>query len=450
MTTIGPSAASATPASLVTGIRSRLAPLTSETWHSPDTSRSLRGPAIHRFQSTARLTRDGGPYTHLLNPSKPDALVPPESVDHPLAGVLFAVKDLIAMQGVPLGAGSPTRAKSGPEPQDAWIVMALRARGAVPVGTTALHELAFGVTGVNAYSGFPSNPHDPDRIPGGSSSGSAVAVATGSVPLAIGTDTGGSVRIPGALCGVVGFKPSRGRFPVEGVLPLSPTLDHLGLFGTDVNTVARAHSALSGDAILSKHPRRLGVDRAALSTCDAEVADAVHSAIRRLESEGIEIVEVDLPDLQVIADVSTTIMFAEAAAIHRDLLGGQTSAFDKAVQDRIETGAEIDLQLYLDAMWHRDRLRRSLHEVLAQVDSVIGPTVPITAPTIAEATTDNALPARLVSLTRLANVTGHPALTIPLPTSGLPIGLQIMARSDSSVLATAAAAESVLDDEEPR
>jgi aspartyl-tRNA(Asn)/glutamyl-tRNA(Gln) amidotransferase subunit A len=368
----------------------------------------------------------------------------------PLERTIVAVKDLVAVAGLPLGAGSRVRSAAPPEPADAGVVRALRAAGAVVAGTVALHELAFGVSGVNDEIGFPPHPHDPHRVPGGSSSGSAVAVADRACDLAIGTDTGGSVRIPAAFCGVVGFKPAA-RYPMAGVLPLAPTLDQVGFLARTVAHVAAAHRAVTGETALAPAAPatapRIGVDRAALEAADGEVAAAVEAALAAMRDAGWRLVDVEWPDRAEVLDVSTTIMFAEAAAVHRHLLDGPAAGdIGAPVAARFRMGATIGDGDYRAALAATDRLTAHVRKVLATVDAVVGPTVPLVAPTIEAARTDEALPRRIVADTRLANVAHTPALTVPVPppVGALPVGLQVTADTDAGTLATGEAVAALL------
>jgi Asp-tRNA(Asn)/Glu-tRNA(Gln) amidotransferase A subunit family amidase len=358
----------------------------------------------------------------------------------PLAGTVLAVKDLIAVAGVPLRAGSRTRSHAPPEPHDAPIVAQLRAAGAVVTGTVALHELAFGVTGINDELGFPPHPLDPTRIPGGSSSGSAVAVALRQADLAIGTDTGGSVRIPAALCGIVGFKPSRDRYPLDRVLPLSPTLDHIGLLARHLTGIVAAHTTLTGDTIPTLTPHlRLGIDRAGLADADHTIATAIEATLRRLADAGAELIDIDWPDRTETLDVTTTIMFSEAATTHHTLLTSpRAHLLSTPVRERLETGATITPAAYNNARAAGERIEAHVRKTLTTLDAVLGPTVPITAPTITAARTDPTLARRLVADTRLANLTGTPAITLPLHHQPLPAGLQITGLTDTHTLAVAA------------
>jgi Asp-tRNA(Asn)/Glu-tRNA(Gln) amidotransferase A subunit family amidase len=397
---------------------------------------------VDRRRSLARDLSEGGPWVRWNEAGRDEAAAGGRPAG-PLERTLVGVKDLVAVAGLPLGAGTRARSGAAPEPDDAVIVARLRAAGAVVLGTVALHELAFGTTGINDQVGFPGNPVDPERIPGGSSSGSAVAVADGSCDLAVGTDTGGSVRIPAALCGVVGFKPARGTYPTDGVLPLSPRLDHVGLLARTVERIAGAHQALTGGpavAATSLGQVRLGVDRAGLETASAPVAGAIEGVLRVLADAGCELVDVAWPDADRTREVSTTVMFAEAAEAHLQLLAEAGDLIGPDVAARLRQGAAISPDDHRAAVAEAEAIEHEVRTALAGVDAGLGPTVPVTAPTIAEARDDPGLPAALVSATRLANLAGVPALSLPAPVTvpsaarELPIGLQVVAATDTGAL----------------
>jgi Asp-tRNA(Asn)/Glu-tRNA(Gln) amidotransferase A subunit family amidase len=397
---------------------------------------------VDRRRSLARSVAAGGPWVRWRETARAEATAGGRPAG-PLERTLVAVKDLVAVAGLPLGAGTPARAGAPPSPRDAGIVARLRAAGAVVLGTVTLHELAFGTTGINDHFGFPTNPADGevDRIPGGSSSGSAVAVADGSCDLAVGTDTGGSVRIPAALCGVVGFKPARASYPLEGVLPLSPSLDHVGLLARTLPPVVTAHQALTGTSVdAGLAIQRIGVDRAGLEAAAAPVAAAVERVLRTLSDGGAELVDVAWPDAERVRDVSTTVMFGEAAEVHRALLAEAGGLIGADVVERLRRGAAIDEATRAAASADALAITREVQAALAGVDAVVGPTVPITAPTVAEARSDPAgVAGALVSNTRLANVAGVPALSLPVPLrngagTDLPVGLQVTAASDRQTL----------------
>jgi Asp-tRNA(Asn)/Glu-tRNA(Gln) amidotransferase A subunit family amidase len=370
----------------------------------------------------------------------------------PLDGVRLAVKDVMAVGGQPLRAGSRARAGAPPEPADAAALAALRQAGAVLVGTTKLHEFAFGVTGVNAWDGTAANPAAPGRVPGGSSSGSAAAVAAGEADVALGTDTGGSCRIPAACCAVVGYKPSYGAVDVDGVFPLAPSLDHVGWLAADVSTVRRVAEVLGvvpalGAGTPPPPPpagaRVLGVARRAVEEADADVREAFAEAERVLRATGWELTDVSWPAGAEAYAPSTAIMFSEAAHVHRASLVQDPTAYGADVRARLVQGRLYELGTYLRACERRDRLRARCRQVLGSVTAVVGPTL-ATVPPPLERATDPALAAAMVNNTRLANLTGFPAISLPVPVGTLPVGIQVEARHDDVALIVAAAVEAAL------
>ncbi|WP_433428600.1 amidase [Nonomuraea sp. CA-141351] len=397
-------------------------------------------PVAAEGEGRARHVRDGGPYTW----TAPHGWTPGDV--RPGAGLLdgwtLAVKDLIALAGRPIGAGSALRDHAAAETVTAEVVARLISAGAEVAGTTALHEFAFGTTGINRHTGTPDNPNAPGRITGGSSSGSAAAVADGSARLSLGTDTGGSIRIPAALCGVAGFKPSFGLYPAAGVFPLSASLDHVGLHARNVADLCLAHRALGHTVGEAVGRIRFGVLTSDVEAADGPVREAMERALARLGEAGHDLVPVEGPAPELVFATSTAIMFTEAAAVHEPTLGSLHYGPD--VYGRLATGAMIGGTTYHNALIARQGLIAQVRALLADVDALIGPTVPLLAPTVEAATQDGALPARLVANTRLANVTGLPAVSLPLPTAGPPIGLQLTGLADSDVLGLAAVVESVV------
>ena len=416
----------------------------------PTAKRTSTAPDLGRRVAEAlgasRSAHEGGAYTAIDGELALAAAAPGGRAGGPLEHCTFAVKDMIAVRGHRRGGGSRTRERSGLCGHDAPVVAALRGAGAVFIGLTALHELAFGVTGINAYTGTPANPLDATRVPGGSSSGSAVAVATGSADLALGTDTGGSIRIPAALCGVVGFKPPYGAWPTRGVLPLAGTLDHVGVLARSVGEVIAADSLFSSAAFpppadnRASARRTFGVNRSALAGSEPAVAAAVEAALERLATEHT-LVDVELPEAPDVLGITNTIMFFEAAQLYGEVAADPRSGLGEDVRARLQTGLGISADEYAAARLRARALTGRVHASLGGLDAVLEPTVPIRAPTLAEAPE---LGFRLVAHTRLANLTGLPALSLPLPVTGLPVGLQITGTSSAGVLGCASLIERAL------
>ncbi|HYF94373.1 MAG TPA: amidase [Symbiobacteriaceae bacterium] len=348
--------------------------------------------------------------------------------DGPLCGVPVAVKDLIDVAGLPTRAGS--RITDGaPAAADAAVVGRLRRAGAVIVGKTTTHEFAYGVT-----TDGTRNPADPRRIPGGSSGGSAAAVAAGMVPIALGTDTAGSVRIPAACCGVVGFKPTFGRVSTQGVVPLSWSLDHVGPLTRTVSDAALTFSVMANAKMPPRQPLtrlRIGLPTAWLAT---PVAPAVRQAFERsLQNTGADLVEVALPPLDRFHFVSRVITLAEAGAYHAPNLD-RLSDYGPDVGARIELGQFIPAREYLLAQRLRTELCQAMAEVMTAVDALATPTIPLPAPLIGQRWWDGPDGHRepvADTLLRFAapfNITGQPAISLPCGTTpdGLPIGLQLI------------------------
>jgi len=404
-----------------------------------------RRAEVDKRLALARTVADGGPWLDLF-PKEIDETLSTQRDQPlgPLADFTFAIKDLIAVAGHAFSAGSPVRVDAAPETATAPIVEWLQAQGATALGTVTMHEFAFGVTGLNDGLGTAPNPNAPGCCPGGSSSGSASAVADGSARIAIGTDTGGSVRIPAAFCGVAGFKPAFDTYPSQGVFPLSPTLDHVGFLATEVGDIIAVHSALTGESISAKAPARIAVVAADLDPADAVVQAAVTTAVDRIVDElGAEVVEVAWPDPEETFVASSGIMFADAASVHRELLSTHEDRYGADILARLEAGAKLTGTEVAAAHRLRRELTMKVLATLATVDLVITPTVRIEPPTLEEAA-DSSVPAKIVANTRLGNVVGLPAMSIPAPTDGLPVGLQLTGATNAGVLAAAAAIEPVL------
>lgn len=370
---------------------------------------------------------------------------PQGAVDGPLRGWRFAVKDLIAVAGRPIGAGSLACFDAPLQTRDAPVVTSLHDAGATLVGTTKLHEFAFGTTGITLAGGTPDNPRAPGCIPGGSSSGSAVVVAAGEADLALGTDTGGSVRIPAALCGTVGFKPAFGSLSTAGVFALAPSLDHVGFLVVDAERLVRPARALGlAEGGPPTNRSRLGWAKGALDLVDAPVRGAIEQTLETLQRAGATIVEVAWPLGEVVFAATTAIMFVEAAYGHRARLATRSALYGADVRARLIQGAAVDWASYLQARLVREALRHRCTELLHGLDAVLTPTVPIQAPEVAAALADPALGASLVTFTRLADLTGLPAVSLPLPGYTKPIGLQLEAATDATALRTARGVAKIL------
>jgi aspartyl-tRNA(Asn)/glutamyl-tRNA(Gln) amidotransferase subunit A len=350
------------------------------------------------------------------------------AADGPLAGLTFSVKDLYGVPGWPLSGSS--RAVL-PEVGASPLVARLLALGATLTGKTHLHEVALGITGANAFGGT-RNPLDPTRVAGGSSGGAAVSVATGEVDFALGTDTGGSIRVPAAWCGVVGFKPTKGSaaWPTEGVLPLSGTCDHAGPLARDVRGVARVHTALSGEAVAPREWAgvRVGVwDVPAWVTPD--VWAVVEADAARLAARGARVTRVPFPE---VMDAYTPIVLSEAAAVHARALASQVPGFIPATEANLRAGAALSQADVAAARARREAYRAQLEALFREVDVLLGPAVPDVAPRLEQETLDvaeGALPVRraVLRMTSPWSLLGAPTLSLPRPLGGLSVGVQLVA-----------------------
>jgi aspartyl-tRNA(Asn)/glutamyl-tRNA(Gln) amidotransferase subunit A len=370
----------------------------------------------------------------------PDHARAQRPVPGPLHGVPVAVKDLIDVAGLPTVCGSAVLAGAPPASTDAPVVAALRAAGAVVVAKTHTHEFAYGPTGDVAVQGPCRNPHDPSRITGGSSGGSAAAVAAGLVPLALGTDTGCSVRTPAALCGVVGLKPGAGALPTGGVFPLSETCDHVGLLGVDVPTVAAGFAALTGTAVDPGVP--LVTTTVGLPTDsywrvhDPAIAAAVGAAADALARAGATVREVRMPGIDELAATYRPIVGAEAYATHRGWLAERPQDYQRSTRERLLAVADLTAADYVAAQRTRRRVGAQLLSALDGVDLLLTPTTPLRATPIGAAHvevdgTAVEVRAALLSLTLPFSLLGLPAVSVPAPgVPGLPAGVQVVALRD--------------------
>lgn len=382
-------------------------------------------------ESVGPFVEDGGPFVWT------DAPAPTSGA---LSHYRLAVKDIISVRGRISTCGSPAFASSPVAPADALVVNRLRRAAIQIVGGVAMHELAFGVTGINDFQGMPEHPEDRDRIPGGSSSGSAVAVAGSWADVTVCTDSGGSARIPAALCGVIGYKPAYGAISMNGIMALAPSLDHVGVMARDLRSLAAVLRVLGvkigGSGFDRSTPLRIGVAAGDWSHGDPVVQSAMTMASHRFVESGFKLEPTLLPSHGLVHELSTIIMFAEAAATHSRIEPERRELIGEDVRSRLELGARISASDYLDARARSMTLKRMLDELLEHHDVLITPTVPVVAPLVSESGNRD-VAATLVSNTRLANLTGHPAMTLPLESTGLPVGLQLIAATDSRLMEAA-------------
>ncbi len=386
--------------------------------------------------------------------------VPPLS---PLAGLPLSVKDLFDVAGDTTTAGSRVLADRPAATRDAAIVARLRRAGAAIIGRTTMTEFAFSGIGINPHHGTPRNPWDraSGRIPGGSSSGAAVSVSDGMALGAIGTDTGGSVRIPAALCGIVGFKPTAARVPQAGCLPLSPSLDSIGPLASSVACCITLDRVLAGEDIdapmLEPTPAAaitLAVPRTILlDDLEPPVAAAFERALSRLSAAGCRLVDVALPPVERMRDITSAGGFAaaEAFAWHRTLLATRGDGYDPFVAKRIRRGEAIGTPDYLALVVARRALIDEMRTITRPYTAVVCPTVPIVAPPIAPLLADEALYGatnlRILRNTTLANYLDTCAISLPCHEKGAaPVGLMLMGKrlTDCALLRTALTVEAIV------
>jgi aspartyl-tRNA(Asn)/glutamyl-tRNA(Gln) amidotransferase subunit A len=376
----------------------------------------------------------------------------------PLHGVPVSLKDIIDLRGVATTAASKVR-HGHLAPDDAPVVARLRDAGAVFVGKTNLHEFAFGTTNEDSAFGLVRHPLDPNRSPGGSSGGSAASVLDGMAYASIGTDTGGSVRIPSSACGLVGLKPSLGEVPTGGVFPLSQTMDHVGPLCRSVEDAAMVHDALCGRAVSKRRPQdvkglRIGVLRGYFTALlDPQVAAGFETTCSALTEAGAELEEVHIPHAGDIAPIYLHIVLSEAAALHAKTLDSHAEDYNQNVRLRLEMGRYILAEDYVRALRGRDVLIDEVDALLMRRDALLLPTLGVPAVRLgALAVKIGSVeePVRNITLrlTQLFNITGHPAMTIPCgaTSDGLPIGAQLAGARNRTgdLLAVAASVESLL------
>jgi aspartyl-tRNA(Asn)/glutamyl-tRNA(Gln) amidotransferase subunit A len=376
----------------------------------------------------------------------------------PLHGVPISVKDLIDVAGTPTTAASRVRAGHVAR-ADAPVVARLRAAGAVVIGKTNLHEFAFGTTNEESAYGPARNPYDPARSPGGSSGGSAISVATGMALASVGTDTGGSIRIPAAACGIVGLKPRFGEIPCDGVVPLGRSLDHVGPLARSVRDACVLYDVMRGvpkekdtwqsarGALEVAIPRRYFLDR-----LEDGIRSLFEAAVERLRAAGHRVRDADIPHADLVAPVYLHTVLPEAAAYHAPTLQSRPGDYGPAVRLRLEMGRYLLAEDYVRAQEGRETLRLEVDRALAEVHALVLPALPIPAPPIGAAAvpmgeTREPVRAAMLRLTQLFNLTGHPAISVPMgvTATGLPGGFQIVAMGTPPLLQAALALEPVIN-----
>ncbi|MER9304675.1 amidase [Mesorhizobium sp. M0293] len=378
----------------------------------------------------------------------------------PLDGTIVSIKDLFDVTGEPTTAGSLMRRTAAPASHDAAIVSRLRQAGAVIIGKTNMTEFAFTAIGDNQHFGTPGNAVDAIRIPGGSSSGAGVSVGEATSEISIGSDTGGSIRIPASLNGVVGFKPTARRLPLAGAFPLSATLDSIGPLARTVAQCAAADAVMAGEVPTALAPialagLRIGIPRGVLfEETEGEVAEAFERCIGKAERAGARVAEMSIDDLLADMHAATkrgSIAAMEGAEVHADWLAtGASVPVDPHVSGPLARAAMLPTPVYIRAIRRRAALAAAMDERLASVDVLVLPTTPVMAPTIVSLTEDAELRDRIEGLllrnTQVANQFDLCAISLPMPGTALPAGLMLVARNghDRRLLRIAAEIESLL------
>jgi Asp-tRNA(Asn)/Glu-tRNA(Gln) amidotransferase A subunit family amidase len=344
-------------------------------------------------------------------------------------GDRVAVKDLVDVRGMVTTAGGIIL-PDVPAADDAPVVKRLRGFGCVMVGKANLHEFAYGVTSVNPHYGAVLNPHDTTRVAGGSSGGSAAAVAAGLCDWAIGSDTGGSIRIPSSLCGVAGFKPRYGSIDIGGVIPLSESLDTLGPIAPDVATVTRAYTMMSGEEV-----SLADLERPRLAVPASWVRDVDEPTLAAWKEASSGVPELEFADRETLHQVGLTILLYEAARYHRKWATETPEKYGADVLRLIRLGFDVSETDYREALRRRQELADAAMAAMAGVDALILPATAIVAPR-----TDAGHEVRepLSRFTRPFNTTQQPVAVVPAPVNGLPVGIQVAGKTNAVTLRAAA------------
>ncbi|HEY7246021.1 MAG TPA: amidase [Xanthobacteraceae bacterium] len=380
-------------------------------------------------------------------------------------GIPVSVKDLFDVAGDVTTAGSVALADAAPASEDAPVIARLRAAGFIPIGRTNMTEFAFSGLGINPHYGTPLSPYDRSsaRIPGGSSSGAAVSISDGMAMGALGTDTGGSCRIPAAFCGIVGFKPTASRVPTQGAFPLSTSLDSIGPLAPTVVCCAALDCVLAGERIAELPPFSLETLRMAvpqtmvLDDMEPAVAQVFESALARLRAAGARIVDIALPEFAELRQINAKggIVTAEAYAIHRPIIAKSEKLYDPQVLARILRGREQDAADYIDVLKARADFIPRVRAVTALYDALVMPTVPVLAPRVADLEAHDAYRRFNMLVLRnpsIANFLDGCSISIPCHRAGeAPVGMMLLGahNADRRLLSIAAAIEWVVSPATP-
>ncbi|QXG77609.1 amidase [Modestobacter sp. L9-4] len=389
------------------------------------TAQTPAPPVGDRASRTAEVTAAVNAVVTVIDPPLPHA------ADGPLAGVRVGLKDSIDTAGVRTTCGSAYFADRVPG-VDAEVVSRLTAAGAQVVAKLNLSEFALGLTGLNSLAGSARNPWDADRVPGGSSSGSAAAVAAGLVDLALGTDTGGSVRVPAAACGVTGLRPGVSVVPDAGTFPVCELVDTVGPIARDVPLVARAFAVLAGRPVRELTPAppvRIGVPESWTHPLDPGVAAVVAAAAQVFAGGGAELVPVRVPGTGSALDVLYTLVYADVADLHVERLA-HPELFQPETLTRVRVGEGLSDGHRAEALEARAEFQRALEEVFTTVDVLLSPTLPVDVPLVSTDEEVLALTRRLALLTAPWSLHAGPTLALPVgfhPVSGMPVGAQLTA-----------------------
>jgi len=386
-----------------------------------------------------------------------DALRRRGATPSPFAGIPVSIKDLFDVAGDVTTAGSVALRQAPPATGDAAAVVRLRGAGFIPIGRTNMTEFAFSGLGINPHYDTPRNPYDrkTGRIPGGSSSGAVVSVTDEMAAAGLGTDTGGSCRIPAALCGTVGYKPTANRIPTAGTMPLSQTLDSIGTMAPSVACCALLDAVMAGQqpSDLPEFPvdglRLVVPETLVLDGLDADVGRAFEAALTVLSNAGALVIDIPLPELAEVPQVNAKGGFAAAEgwAVHRPLIKVKRDCYDPFVLARLERGKEIDAADYIELIWAREQMIARLAAITAPYDALMMPTCPIVAPALRDLEKPEAARAAnflLLRNTGLANFFDRCAVSIPCHKAGdAPVGLMLVGEhgGDRRLLSIAAAIE---------